>query len=61
MDEPALVTALLRLSALVDLCPEIRELDVNPLVVLPSGTCALDVRVRIEPPAPPPATRRVSY
>ena len=61
MDEPALVTALLRLSALVELCPEIRELDVNPLVVLPSGTCALDVRVRIEPPAPPPATRRVSY
>ena len=61
MDEPALITALLRLSALVDLCPEIRELDINPLVVLPAGVCALDVRVRIEPPAPPLSTRRVSY
>jgi acyl-CoA synthetase (NDP forming) len=61
VDDAALVTALLRLSALADVCPEVRELDVNPLVVLPRGTCALDVRVRIEPHAPPPATRRVSY
>jgi acetyl coenzyme A synthetase (ADP forming)-like protein len=60
-DEPALITALLRLSALVDCCPEIRELDINPLVVLTSGVCALDVRIRIEPPRPATPTRRVSY
>jgi acyl-CoA synthetase (NDP forming) len=61
VDEPALVDALLRLSVLVDVCPEIRELDVNPLVVLPSGVCALDVRVRMDAFSPRPASRLVSY
>jgi acetate---CoA ligase (ADP-forming) len=49
-DEAALCDALLRLSALVTVCPEIRELDINPLLVLSSGTCALDVRIAVEPP-----------
>ena len=61
VDEAALVTTILRLSALVDACPEIRELDINPLVVLPSGTCAIDVRVKIEPPATRTPSRRVAY
>ena len=39
--------AILRLSALVGACPEIQELDVNPLAVLASGVSALDVRVRV--------------
>jgi acyl-CoA synthetase (NDP forming) len=60
-DERALRDCLLRLSALLEICPEIRELDINPLRVLPAGARALDVRVRIEPPRPRPATRRVSY
>jgi acetyl coenzyme A synthetase (ADP forming)-like protein len=60
-DEAALRDALLRLSALVELCPEIRELDVNPLVVLERGVKALDVRIRIERPPSRPASRRVSY
>jgi acetate---CoA ligase (ADP-forming) len=60
-DVPALRDALLRLSALVDLCPEIAEVDVNPLVVLPQGVRALDIRVRVERPRPRPASRRVSY
>ena len=47
-DETALRDALLRLSALIEMCPEIRELDVNPLRVFPRGASALDVRVRIE-------------
>jgi acyl-CoA synthetase (NDP forming) len=61
VDERALVQSLLRLSALVDLCPEIQELDINPLVVLPTGTCALDVRVKVDQRRSRPASRRVSY
>jgi acetyl coenzyme A synthetase (ADP forming)-like protein len=61
VDEAALVDAILRLSALIDLCPEIRELDINPLAVRASGVCALDVRVRIEAFSPRPVSRRVSY
>lgn len=46
-DEDAFRDAILRISALVSLCPEIQELDVNPLAVLPGGVSALDVRVRV--------------
>jgi acyl-CoA synthetase (NDP forming) len=60
-DEDALKDALLRLSSLVGICPEIQELDINPLVVLEHGVRALDVRVRVEPPRPRPVSRRVSY
>ena len=60
-DEAALTEALLRLSALVTACPEIREIDVNPLRVLRHGAVALDVRVRIETPPPRPISRRVQY
>ena len=61
LDERALADAVLRLSALVNCCPEIRELDINPLLVLPAGTCALDVRVRIDSSSPRPRSRRVDY
>lgn len=46
-DEEAFREAILRISALVGICPEIQELDVNPLAVLPGGVSALDVRVRV--------------
>ena len=46
-DEPAFRDAILRISALVGLCPEIQELDVNPMKVLPGGVSAIDVRVRV--------------
>jgi acetyl coenzyme A synthetase (ADP forming)-like protein len=46
-DEDAFRDAILRISALVGVCPEIQELDVNPLAVLPGGVSALDVRVRV--------------
>ena len=46
-DEEAFRDAILRISALVGMCPEIEELDVNPLAVLPGGVSALDVRVRV--------------
>jgi acetyl coenzyme A synthetase (ADP forming)-like protein len=48
VDEDALKDTLLRVSALVECCPEIHELDINPLAVLPRGVCALDVRIRVE-------------
>ena len=60
-DEQAVVDALLRVSALVDVCPEIQELELNPLKVFQHGACAVDVRVRIGRPRPGPSTRRISY
>jgi acetyltransferase len=48
VDEGALKECLLRLSVLIELCPEIRELDINPLRVLPRGARALDARIRME-------------
>ena len=47
-DEGALRNALLRMSALVESCPEIQEVDINPLKVLTRGVCALDARIRVE-------------
>jgi acetyl coenzyme A synthetase (ADP forming)-like protein len=55
---PSLEEAILRLSALVSLAPEIRDLDINPLVVLPSGVKAVDARVRFGSIASGPPDRR---
>jgi acetyl coenzyme A synthetase (ADP forming)-like protein len=59
-DTAALEAALLRLSALLTWCPEIREIEINPLLVLPRGARAVDARVRVEPGARLPA-RRLRY
>lgn len=59
-DEHALREVLLRISALLEACPEILELDVNPLKVLPRGVCAIDARIRVGHVAVPPS-RRVTY
>ncbi|MDP2053103.1 MAG: acetate--CoA ligase family protein, partial [Acidobacteriota bacterium] len=53
-DEPAFRDAILRISALVGLCPEIQELDLNPVKVLPGGVSAIDVRVRVDAVQPRP-------
>jgi acetyl coenzyme A synthetase (ADP forming)-like protein len=47
-DRAALHDCLLRVSALLEICPEIQEMDINPLRVLPRGAKALDARVRID-------------
>jgi acetate---CoA ligase (ADP-forming) len=60
-DEPALHDVLLRLSALIEACPEIQELDINPLRVLTIGAVAVDARVRIERTLPVLPARRVLY
>jgi acetyl coenzyme A synthetase (ADP forming)-like protein len=60
-DRPALEDVLLRVSELLDVAPEIQELDLNPVTVLSSGARVVDARIRIA--AEPPLTRgrRVDY
>ena len=60
-DTAALQDTILRLSAMLDICPEIREVDINPLKVLEHGVSALDVRIRVEPIVAATPSRRVSY
>jgi acetyl coenzyme A synthetase (ADP forming)-like protein len=60
-DKPALRDAILRLSKLIEICPEIREIDLNPLKVMDRGVCALDARIRVEPPGDVVPSRRVAY
>lgn len=60
-DVPALRDVLERVSALLTVCPEIRELDINPVKVLPNGAAAVDARVRVEAVEPAPPTRRIAY
>ena len=60
-DEAALCDLLLRVSALVAAAPEIQELDLNPVMVLGSGACVADARLRVEASAPPGQGRRVAY
>jgi hypothetical protein len=52
---------MLRTSALLTECPEIHELDMNPVRVFEVGACVLDTRVRVEHAASQPRTRRVEY
>jgi acetyl coenzyme A synthetase (ADP forming)-like protein len=59
-DEHALRDVLLRVSALIEACPEILELDINPLKVLATGACAIDARIRVGHVTTPPS-RRVMY
>jgi acetate---CoA ligase (ADP-forming) len=60
-DVESLKEAIARVSTLLEVCPEIQELDINPLTVLPEGTIAVDARIRIEAIAPGPPSRRVTY
>jgi acetyltransferase len=60
-DERALVDMLLRVSALLEIGPEIQELDINPLKVLTHGARAVDVRVRLGRRAVTAPTRRIAY
>lgn len=60
-DEAALRELILRVSALVETCPEVREMDLNPVKVLEKGAAVLDARVRVgrKPAAAP--SRRIAY
>lgn len=60
-DADALRESILRLSALLDVCPEIREIDLNPLKVLEHGVSAIDARIRVEPVVSAAPSRRIAY
>jgi acetate---CoA ligase (ADP-forming) len=60
-DEGAFREVLLRLSRLVSVAPEIHELDLNPVIVLPHGARVADARVRIESPTSMRRGRRIEY
>ena len=60
-DQRALREALLRVSALLELCPEIQEMDINPVRVQQTGLCVLDARIRVNQPAVAQTSRRISY
>ena len=47
-DVGALEDVLLRVSAMVEAHPEIAEMDLNPVIVLPDGAVIVDARIRIE-------------
>jgi hypothetical protein len=49
-DESALRDVLLRASALLEACPEVVELDLNPVIVTATGARAVDARVRLDRP-----------
>jgi acetyltransferase len=53
----AIAEALVRLSYLVAQHPEIREIDINPLLADESGVIALDARVRVADAAAEPRVR----
>ncbi|HTO76749.1 MAG TPA: GNAT family N-acetyltransferase [Thermoanaerobaculia bacterium] len=59
-DETALKQLILRVSALIDACPQIREMDLNPVLVLPKGAVAVDARVRVDERTSAPS-RRIAY
>ena len=48
IDRQSLIETLARLSQLVTDFPEIKELDINPLLLSPTGAKVLDVRIVIE-------------
>jgi acetyl coenzyme A synthetase (ADP forming)-like protein len=47
LDESTLQNILLRLSALLEACPDIVEVDFNPVIVTPTGATVVDARIRV--------------
>ncbi|HSB08363.1 MAG TPA: GNAT family N-acetyltransferase [Blastocatellia bacterium] len=60
-DEGALADLILRVSALLEICPQIQEMDANPVKVLERGAIVVDARVRVDRIVEPPPTRRIAY
>ena len=60
-DEASLAELLLRLSALAEVCPEVQEMDINPVKVLEHGCRVVDARVRIGKRPARSVSRRIAY
>jgi acyl-CoA synthetase (NDP forming) len=60
-DEAAFCRLLVQVSQVLHACPDIQELDLNPVMALPSGALAADVRIRVGRRSPPAAGRRIHY
>jgi acetate---CoA ligase (ADP-forming) len=60
-DEAALRDIILRVSALLDFCPEIHEMDANPIKVFEKGALVVDARVRVDRLPERAPTRRIAY
>jgi acetyltransferase len=56
-----LIEIIMRFSCLVADCPEIKELDINPLLVTPEDAVALDARLVVDPAPPPAGARSYSH
>jgi acetate---CoA ligase (ADP-forming) len=60
-DEGAFRVLLARVSQLLDACPDILEMDLNPVMVLAAGALAVDVRIRIGSARPAASGRRIRH
>ncbi len=60
-DEAALCELILRVSSLLEICPQIYEMDANPVKVLEKGAIVVDARIRVDRLVEPPPTRRIAY
>ena len=56
-EQPALVELVLRLALLAADLPEVAELDLNPVLALPTGCLAVDARVRVADPVRSPRAK----
>jgi acetyltransferase len=61
LDEAAFRALLIRVSQLLAACPEIHEMDLNPVIVMASGAVAVDARIKLGRQPPSPADRRIRY
>jgi hypothetical protein len=46
----AAADVLVALGTLLEACPEVREVDLNPLLVTPAGVWVLDARIAVARP-----------
>lgn len=61
VDIERLIEVLMRVSYLIADCPEIEELDINPLLATPEGVVALDARVVVTPRSDVPSNQPYSH
>jgi len=61
VDESAFRQLLLAVSQLLDLCPEIEEMDLNPVMVLRTGAVVVDARIKVGVAKPAVLSRRIAY